>query len=72
MVRSSANNNRGGQPVNKKTSCGDCISPKMFRDIHLEQKDLDGLKKMSILYFSNLILRGCINTRVDKTSSHAS
>ena len=54
--------------MNQKTSCGDYIGPKMFRDIHLEQKGLGSLKKMSILSLGNPILKGCINTRSDGES----
>ena len=49
MVRSSLIKNRQGHPINKKTYCGDCIGPKMFRDIQLEQKGQSSLKKMSII-----------------------
>ena len=63
MVRSSPIKNRFGHPINKKTNCGDSVDPKMFKDIHLEQKGSGSLKKMSILSLSYLILRGCINTQ---------
>ena len=63
MVRSSLIKNQGGHPVNQKTSCGDSINLKMFRDIHLEQKGPGSFKKMSILSLSYPIVRGSINTR---------
>ena len=63
MVRSSPFKNRRGHSVNKKTSYGDCVGPKMFRDIHLEQKGPGSLKKMSNFSLSYPILRWCINTR---------
>ena len=63
MVRSSLIKIQRRHPINKKTSRGDCIDPKMFRDIHLEQKGSDSLNKMSILSLNYPILRGCINTR---------
>ena len=63
VVRSSSIKNRLGHPVNKKTNYGDCFDPKMFRDMHMEQKGPGSLKKISILSFSYPILRGSINTR---------
>ena len=63
MVRSSLIKNQLEHPVNKITSCGDYVGLKMFRDIHLEQKGLGSLKKMSIISLSYYILRGYIKTR---------
>ena len=61
MVKSSPIKNRREHPINKKTSCGNYIGPKLFRDVHLEQKVSDSLKKMFIISLSYPILRGCIN-----------
>ena len=63
VVRSNQIKNQRGHRVNKKTSCGDCVDPKMFKEIHLEQKGPSSLKKMSTLSLNYPILRGCINIK---------